>query len=82
MTTTPTPARGPDVRRSAWRVQISEDGASVSLTPRQPPGAPAKPFGEWARSPHGDVTDRRAFDAHMEQVGEEDQSPPDGTDGA
>lgn len=70
------------MRRSAWRVQISEDGASVSLTPRQPPGAPAKPFGEWARSPHGDVTDRRAFDAHMEQVGEEDQSPPDGTDGA
>lgn len=70
------------MRRSAWHVHIGDDGASVLLTPRDRTSVPPKPFGEWARSPHGDVTDRRAFDAHMEQVGEEDQSPPDWADGA
>lgn len=32
--------------------------------------------GAWDRNTYGDLRNRRAFDRHMDQVGEEDQSVP------
>ncbi|MFW6775140.1 hypothetical protein ACOACO_12720 [Nocardioides sp. CPCC 205120] len=65
------------MRASRWVATWSDDGRSVTYHPREAREREPRPFGEWARSPHGDVTDRRAFEAHMDTVGEDDQSLPD-----
>lgn len=62
-------------------VRRTDDGDSSRLVTQTCCGRRGKTLEEeltegWSRRDDGSVMNRRAFDAHMAQVGEEDQSQP------